>query len=315
MFRKVPFLVISLLFLLYINDIAENIQCSVRIFADDSSLMYSSRNRIDIEMRLNTDLQELDVWAKRWLVDFNPQKTEFMVFSFRGEDPGIQLRFNDQPIQIVDNHKHLGVTFSSDCKWSVHIDNICRSASKQINVLRKIKYILSRQNLNKIYLSYILPLLEYACELWDGCTARDTDKIDKLQLQAARIITGLPIFASKESLFFETGWETLKARRNRRKLCLLHKIHNGNSPEYLQECLNEYRNDADNNYNPRNRPEYRLPLCRLETFNKSLFPSTIRAWNTLNIDTRSIQSKLGLKNSLEGILYQCQVCIVLVIVM
>ena len=96
----------------------------------------------------------------------------------------------------------MDVTFSRDCKWTAHIDNICKSASKQIFVLRKLKFILSRQNLNKIYLAYILPLLEYACELWDGCSIINTDKLEKLQLEAARIITGLPRYASKESLFF-----------------------------------------------------------------------------------------------------------------
>ena len=93
-----------------------------------------------------------------------------------------------------------------------------------------------------IYVPYILPLLEYACELWDECCPRNADKLDQLQLEAARIITGLPKFASKESLDFETGWETLSCRRKR--------PHNNIAPEYLNDWLNEYR--VDNNYNLRN---------------------------------------------------------------
>jgi hypothetical protein len=78
-----------------------------------------------------------------------------------------------------------------------------------------------------------LPLLEYTCELWDGCCSRNGDKLKQLQFEAARIITGLPKFASKESLYFETGWETLSCRRRRRKLTLFHKIHTNLAPEYL----------------------------------------------------------------------------------
>jgi len=37
--------------------------------------------------------------------------------------------------------------------------------------------------------------MEYACEVWDGCTLFDGDKLEKPQLEAARIITGLPIYA------------------------------------------------------------------------------------------------------------------------
>ena len=44
------------------------------ITADDSSLMFSSTNPLEIEARLNLDLQALDKWIKQWLVDFNPQK-------------------------------------------------------------------------------------------------------------------------------------------------------------------------------------------------------------------------------------------------
>jgi hypothetical protein len=55
-------------------------------------------------------------------------------------------------------------------------------------------------------LTFIRPVLEYACEVWDGCYERDIEKLEKIQLEAARIVTK---FASKDSLYFETGWETL----------------------------------------------------------------------------------------------------------
>jgi hypothetical protein len=45
------------------------------------------------------------------------------------------------------------------------------------------------------------PLLEYACELWDGCTILDLNKIEQVQHEAARIVSGLPKFASIESLY------------------------------------------------------------------------------------------------------------------
>ena len=45
-----------LLFLLYINDITDNLQ-----------------------IEINNDLQILDQWAKTWLVDFNPKKTKALI--------------------------------------------------------------------------------------------------------------------------------------------------------------------------------------------------------------------------------------------
>jgi hypothetical protein len=46
----------------------------------------------------------------------------------------------------------------------------------------------------------------------DGYSANDTDKLEKVRLCGARIVTGLPIFASREFLYSETGWQTLKSR-------------------------------------------------------------------------------------------------------
>jgi hypothetical protein len=65
--------------------------------------------------------------------------------------PELNIRFNDESVELVDNHKHLGVTFVSDGNWTVHIENIARSALKQVNVLRKLKFILSKQALSNIY--------------------------------------------------------------------------------------------------------------------------------------------------------------------
>jgi hypothetical protein len=52
------------------------------ITADDSSLMFSSTNPLEIEARLNLDLQALDYWVKQWLVDFNPKKLNIWLFHF-----------------------------------------------------------------------------------------------------------------------------------------------------------------------------------------------------------------------------------------
>jgi hypothetical protein len=63
-------------------------------------------------------------------------------------------------------HKHLGVIFSIDFKWTKHIDVLIEKTSKQLNILRKLKYRLKRNYLEKIYLVFIRPILEYASEVW-----------------------------------------------------------------------------------------------------------------------------------------------------
>jgi hypothetical protein len=52
-------------------------------------------------------------------------------------------------------------------------------------------------------------------------------KLEKLQLDAARIVTGLPIFTKTDKLYSETGCATLLGRRHNRKLQLFYNIKNG----------------------------------------------------------------------------------------
>ena len=51
-----------LLFLIYINDIGEKLLSLSRLFADDTSLGYSSQNVVEIENVINHDLCELNTW-------------------------------------------------------------------------------------------------------------------------------------------------------------------------------------------------------------------------------------------------------------
>ena len=70
------------------------------------------------------------------------------------------------------------------------------SASKQISYLRKLNFQLPKRTFNMLYFIDKRPLLEYASEVWDGCSLPHTNRLEQVQLNADRIVTGLPIFSS-----------------------------------------------------------------------------------------------------------------------
>ena len=88
-----------------------------------------------------------------------------------------------------------------------------------------------------------------------------------MQLNAARIVTRLPVFCSLRSLYLETGWETLAERRKTTKLILMYKIIKTETPRHLNDLLSSLVNDASN-YNLRNNTNYDLPFCRLCSYKR-----------------------------------------------
>ena len=162
-----------LLFLVYINDIATHLLSLTRLFEDDSSLFYAAAHIADIAGIINHDLQLLTSWARQWLVT-NPLKTEAVLFTLKKLDFFPQLVFDNIPISFVDSHKHLGVTLSSTGQWHSHIENIVKSATKILGIMRKLKYSVSRNALNQMYMSYMLLIVEYASVVWDGCSEQDS---------------------------------------------------------------------------------------------------------------------------------------------
>ena len=94
------------------NDIADNLLSMTRLFADDTAIASLSSNLMDIKGILIHDLRYITFWAKQWLVSFNPNKTEAFFFSnVAASEP--HFIFYNTELVFVDNHKHLGLTFSS----------------------------------------------------------------------------------------------------------------------------------------------------------------------------------------------------------
>ena len=258
-----------LLFLICINDIAESLLSITRLFADDSSLLYSASNIHDTEWIIYHDLQILVAWAKRWLINFNPAKTEAVLFTLKNLVRLPNLIFDNIQIRFVEFHKHLGLTFSKNGQWHMHIENILTSAAKIADIIRRLKLKFTRVAWNQIYLSYVLPILEYSSVVWDGCSSQDSNAPEKLQNEAARIVTGLTRSVSEENLYLECGWLSLSERRKQQKLYFMYLV-----PTYITDLIPPVIRETTN-YPLRNQNNITIPFCRTEIFRTSCIPSGI----------------------------------------
>ena len=133
---------------------------------------------------------------------------------------------NQQDIITVESHKHLGLTFTNDLSWHERLNSIKTKAWHRMNVMRKLKFQLSRKSLQIIYFSLIRPFLEYADVVWDNCTQYEANELKKIQHEAARIVSGAAKLVSIGKLLKEVGWDTLSCRRKKHKQILFYKTIN-----------------------------------------------------------------------------------------
>ena len=103
-----------LFFLVYINDLTENLKCNVKLFADDTSLFTVVQDSNTAANDMNHDLELVREWAHDWRMSFNPDPTKQAVELIFSKKKSVidhpVILFNNMPVMKVDEHKHLGIT-------------------------------------------------------------------------------------------------------------------------------------------------------------------------------------------------------------
>ena len=154
-----------LIFIIYMNHITDNIQSDILIFADDTSLFASGSDPAETSAQLNRDLLQITNWASRWKVTFKAKKSKDIIFTKKYLNNSPPLLFNDNWIERVNVHKHLGLYLSSSLVWSAQIKELCLKANRKLSVLRSVK-LLSRQTLDVLYKITIRSIIDYALPVY-----------------------------------------------------------------------------------------------------------------------------------------------------
>ena len=147
-----------LLFRLFINDIVKRIGASIRLFADDTSLYIIVGLPDQAAIIRNTDLKQfltgqiLGLWHSM-------QSTTSMIFS-RKSHPVVHpsLFMRDTMINETSNHKHLGLILYINCSCTEPVNSTCAKSWTRLNLLRTLKFSVSRISLENVNKSYVRPL-------------------------------------------------------------------------------------------------------------------------------------------------------------
>ena len=203
------------------------------------------------------------------------------------------------PITEVPDHRHLGITFSNDRSWNIHIVKITTTAWQPINILRAFKFKLDKKSLESMYISFIRPILEYSGAIWDNCSNEDSKLLEAVQIEAMRIIIGATKLCSISKLYEDTRFITLSKRHELQKLTIFYKMMNGLAPEYLNCLVPPFVQDASR-YSLGNSNNLNIVPSNSNLYYNSFVPSTKRLWNNLPLLVRNSTSLNEFKKNISG---------------
>ena len=222
-FLKDRFLV--LFFLIFINDLSDNLVSNPKLFADGVSLFSTVQDIILSAQNLNDDLKKINKWAFQWKTSFNPdhnKQGQEVIFSRKlNKSNHPSLNFNNTIVIQSTTHKRLGMILDTKLGFQEHLKDKLSKISMTIGLLRKLQKILTRSPLLTICKSFITPHQDYGDIIYDKAyNSSFHQNLEKMQYNSALAITGAIRGTSKEKLYQELGLESLEKRRCYRKLII-----------------------------------------------------------------------------------------------
>ena len=159
----------------------------------------------------------------------NGSKCKMMVILRRHQQflPEQGLFLQNEPLELVEEYRYLGIILNSTLNWSAHIESICRKTRRIVGMLYRTFYVhANSSSLIQLYLSLVHPHLEYGCAVWDPYTKNDINQLEGVQKFVLRVCCK-QWSTSYEDLLSLTNIPELKTRRTFLKLCIYFFISMG----------------------------------------------------------------------------------------
>ena len=219
-----------LLFLLYINDLPNCLaRACPRMYADDTNITVSANNAADLKTMLNDELSNLNLWLRANKLSLNITKTEYMIIGSRQrlrattENQIIEVCIEGKKITRVAESKSLRVYIDETLSWKKHMKELSKKIASGIGALKRLMPFISKDTAVIIYKALIEPHFDYCSSVWYGISDTLSQKLQKLQNRAARVITKSTYDTSAKPLLNSLNWDDLATRRKKQLLISVFK--------------------------------------------------------------------------------------------
>ena len=213
-----------LLFLLYINGVADVVGEDVKVFlyADDVAVCASSASKADATSKLQRTLDKIAAWSSAMKLRLNPAKCEVAAFSAASIDVDgwrPELSLNGSPLGFTKTPTFLGVTLDSQLSFIPHANNVAKRVSARCRMLASLAgkdWGWRAVNLHRVFGATMSSLINYCSPAWQPwLSPSGTAILQRVQNKALRIITGCLSTTPVEALHRETDVPLLSTQNAR----------------------------------------------------------------------------------------------------
>lgn len=260
--------------------------CKLHLYADDTQIYHSfkSENISEAAHLINNDIEGLLNFAESHSLKINNSKTKALLFGPAGQrllvEPLLKLKVGDSYVEFESAGKSLGVTFNSDLRFRLHINNCIRAAYSNLRLIYINRYFLSRKSKIMLCESLVLSKFSFCDFVYGPCIlARDRQRIQVLQNSCMRLIFGIRRRQHISHKLEELGWLNMSCRRFLHAACLFHKVIIFKAPIYLYRKI-QFRTDV-HSLNLRFRGRLTPPQHRTEKFKSSFTYQIANIYNSV----------------------------------
>jgi Reverse transcriptase (RNA-dependent DNA polymerase) len=203
-----------ILFLCFINDLPNATSLFTSMFADDTATAKSGRDLKQLITEVNVEINKMANWFRSNKMAVNVSKTKYIIFRNKGmpvnidetgpvvyDDNEIGKPLNRNKIKPLDrvhndnvntsdrSYKLLGLYLDEYLSFYTHCNTVCTKLAKSNFIINKVKNFVPQHALRTLYFALVHPHLLYCLPLY-GCTsAKNINKIVKMQKRSIRVIT------------------------------------------------------------------------------------------------------------------------------
>uniref|UniRef100_R4GAY7 Reverse transcriptase domain-containing protein n=1 Tax=Anolis carolinensis TaxID=28377 RepID=R4GAY7_ANOCA len=295
-----------MLFNIYMKPLGEIIRSfGVRchLYADDVQLCHSfppvTKEAVQV---LNRCLAAVSDWMRANKLKLNPDKTEVLLVSRKAEQGiGLQPVLDGVTLPLKAQVRSLGVILDSSLSLEPQVSAVARGAFAQLKLVRQLRPYLGKPDLATVVHALVTSRLDYCNALYVGLPLKTVRKLQLVQREAARLITGAAFRERTTPLLRQLHWLPISYRAQFKVLALAYKALNGSGPAYLSKRVSRY--DPPRSLRSSDGALLAVPSAsqvRLAgTRDRAFSVVAPRLWNALPIEVRQAPSLLSFRRKVK----------------